>query len=635
MVYEISFDIAAVLIFIILISLFYGKKKSPYRYNVAFGALLAASLLTAVFDLISAYMISYPDLFSQRLSYLVNIIYLSAQNAATPIYTYYIVLLTNSGRKTGWRKALLLLAPSIMELLLILTTPYTGLIFYYDQSGYYRHGSLFILLYIVVVYYLMLGAYFMIKYRKGLTFDKQLALFLFIPVNGVGMLVQIIFPRYLLHPFCMAISMISLLFSVQNAEEILDNESGAFHESTFGKTVGNDLLMKQKFWLMGVDIINYEFVEKSIGAGRIEEILKQTVKYLNQINRKAIVGRMGNQMFGVKLPNMSYYEMELLTEEIQKRLTKPFEDIQRGTCFQTRLICIACPQEAKTLEQVVDIVSYIKEKNDESTVVFAADIDQVERNRNFEIRRAIRTAIDEQGFEMYYQPIYSVKEQRVVSAEALIRLHDQKLGFISPEVFIPIAEKDGYILEIGNIVLKSVCKFFQENRLEEYGIQYIEINLSVVECMQHDLAKRLFDITRSYGLSPKYLNLEITETTTTGFIDRIRHTMQRLTEDGFAFSMDDYGTGYSNLKSIYGLPFKYIKIDKSILWTSMKNEKAYIVLKNTFQLAKVLGKKVVMEGVETEEQIHRLKELDCEYLQGYYFSKPIPGNQFIQYLKEH
>ena len=111
--------------------------------------------------------------------------------------------------------------------------------------------------------------------------------------------------------------------------------------------------------------------------------------------------------------------------------------------------------------------------------------------------------------------------------------------------------------------------------------------------------------------------------------------MQRLTEDGFAFSMDDYGTGYSNLKSIYGLPFKYIKIDKSILWTSMKNEKAYIVLKNTFQLAKVLGKKVVMEGVETEEQIHRLKELDCEYLQGYYFSKPIPGNQFIQYLKEH
>ncbi len=635
MVYEVSFDIAAILIFIILIILFYGKKKSPYRYNTVFGILLAVSLLTAVFDLIGAYMISYPSLFPQWLSYIVNCIYLLAQNTATPIYAYYVILLTSAGRRTGWKKGLLLLIPYWVELLLILTTPFTGLIFYYDQSGHYQHGSMFVLLYLLVVYYFMLGAYFLIKYNRGLTFDKQLALFSFLPVNGAGMLIQMSFPQYLLNPFCMTISMTLLLFSVQNAEEILDNASGAFDERTFGTTLENELLMKQKFWLMAVDIMNYELVEKSIGADRIEEILKKTVKYLNQINRKAIVGRMGDQLFGVKLPNMSYGEMEKLTEEVQERLTKPFEDIQRDACFQTRLICIACPHEAKTLEQVADIISHIEEKNDESSVVFAADIDQMERNRNFEIRRAIRTAIDGHGFEMYYQPIYSAKEQRVVSAEALIRLNDQKLGFISPEIFIPIAEKGGYILEIGNFVFESVCRFFQENRLAEYGIHYIEVNLSVVECMQHDLAKRLFDITRRHGLSPEYLNLEITETATAGSIERLRHIMQRLTEDGFVFSMDDYGTGYSNIQSVYDLPFEYIKIDKSILWTSMENEKAYTVLKNTFLLAKELGKKVIMEGVETEEHIRRLTELGCDYFQGYYFSKPIPGDQFMQYLKEH
>ncbi|MDO5574574.1 MAG: EAL domain-containing protein [bacterium] len=635
MIYEVSFDIAAILIFIILIILFYGKKKSPYRYNIAFGTLLAVSLLTALFDLIGAYMISYPDLFPQWLSYIVNMIYLIAQNTATPIYAYYVILLTGSGRRIGWRIGLLLLVPYWIELLLILTTPLTEWIIGYDQNGFYQHGTLFPLLYILVVYYFILGACFLIKYNKSLSFDKQFALFSFLPVNGAGMLIQMRLPQYLLNPFCMTISMTLLLFSVQNAEEILDNASGAFDERTFGVTLENHLLMEQKFWLMAVNITNYELVEKSIGADRIEDILKKAVKYLSQINRKAIVGRMGDQLFGVRLPDMPYYEMEKLAEETQERFAKPFDDIQRDACFQTRLICIACPHEATTLEQIADIISHIEEKSDENSVFFAANIDQVERNRNFEIRRAIRTAIDEHGFEMYYQPIYSVEEQRVVSAEALIRLNDQKLGFISPEIFIPIAEKGGYILEIGNFVFESVCQFFQENRLAEYGIHYVEVNLSVVECMQHDLAKRLFDITRRYGLSPEYLNLEITETATAGSIERLRHTMQRLTEDGFVFSMDDYGTGYSNIKSVYDLPFEYIKIDKSILWTSMENEKAYTVLKNTFLLAKELGKKIIMEGVETEEHIRRLTELGCDYFQGYYFSKPIPGDQFIQYLKEH
>ncbi len=635
MVYEISYDVAAILIFIILIILFYGKKKSPYRYNIVFGVLLLVSLATAVFDLIGAFMISYPERIPQWLSYVVNGIYLIAQNTATPIYAYYAILLTASGRKTGWKKSLLLLLPYATEMLLILTTPITGWMFYYDAAGAYRHGFLFPVLYVLVLYYFVLGAFFLMKYSRGLTFDKQLALFSFLPVNGIGMVIQIFFPSYLINPFCMTISMLLLLFSVQNAEELLDSALGAFQERSFGTTLENDLLMEQKFWFLGVNIMNYELVEKSIGVEYIGNILKKMVKYLNQINRKAIVGRMGDSLYGVKLPDMPYYEMEQLTETVLERFGRPFDDIQRDACFQVRLICISCPHEAKTLEQMADIISHIEEKSEANSTFFAADIDQEERNRNFEIRRAIRTAIEEHGFEVYYQPIYSAEEQRIVSAEALIRLYDQKLGFISPEIFIPIAEKGGYILEIGKFVFESVCRFFQENKLDAYGIHYIEVNLSVVECMQHDLSKRLFDITRKYGLSPEYLNLEITETATAGSLERLRNTMQRLVEDGFVFSMDDYGTGYSNIKSVYDLPFEYIKIDKSILWTSMKNEKAYTVLKNTFLLAKELGKKIVMEGVETEEHIRRLTELGCDYYQGYYFSKPIPGPQFLQYLKEH
>lgn len=634
MVYEISFDIAAIVIFLVLIVLFYGKKKSPYRYNIAFGALMIVSLITAIFDLIGAFMISYPDSVPMWASHTVNSIYLVFQNTATPIYALYIVLLTSVGKKMGYKKSLLLLIPYVSEMFLILTTQWTGWIFYYDQNGVYLHGRLFPVLYVLVVYYFIFGEYFLIKYSKGLSFDKRLALFSFLPVSGTGMLIQMNYPRYLIHPFGMTISMILLLFSVQNAEEILDSASGAFNEQAFGNTLENSLKMQQRFWFMGVNILNYELMEKSIGVERIDDILKRMVKYLNQINPKAIVGRLDEASFGVRLPDMPVSMIEELAERVLERSKTPFDDQQRDEYFQVRLICIACPNEAETPEQIADIINHLDGKSEEQSVFFASNINQEERNKNFEIRRAIRSAIDEQKFEVYYQPIYSVQEQRIVSAEALIRLRDEKLGFISPEIFIPIAEKEGYIIEIGNFVFESVCSFFQERNLSEYGIGYIEVNLSVVECMQHDLAKRLFDITNKYGIQPERLNLEITETATAGSTERLHNTMQRLVEDGFTFSMDDYGTGYSNIKAIHNLPFEYIKIDKSILWTSMENEKAYTVLKNTFLLAKTLHKKIVMEGVETEEHIRRLLELGCDYFQGYYFSKPIPGDQFIQYLKE-
>lgn len=633
--YEISFDIAAAIIFLVITILYYTKKKSPYRYNVVFGVLLIVCLVTSILDIVSALTIMNTTKIPIWLNYVINILYLAFQNTAAPLYAWYIVLLTNAGRRTSPKIIFLLLVPYAVVLLLILTTWKTGLIFFFDQNSIYTHAPLMATLYISVVYYFMLGAFFILKNSKSLAFEKQFALYSFLPVNGLGMAAQLIFPSYLLNPFCMSISMTLLLFSVQNADELLDPASGAFDEKAFGNTVEGDLLTKQDFWFVGIDLVNFEMIEKNIGVEQIDLILKKLVNYLNLVHKKAIVGRMEEHRFGIKLPSMTSQKIGELAEIMRKRLESPLDDIQKNESFKVKVICIECPREAATLEQIADILSYVKEQGTENAIFMAADIDQDARNRSFEIRRAIRTAMDEHKFEVYYQPIYSVKEQRIDSAEALIRLKDEKLGFISPEIFIPIAEKGGYILEIGNFVFESVCRFFQENRLNELGIEYIEVNLSVVECMQHDLAQRLFDITSKYRISPKYLNLEITETATAGSTEMLYHTMHRLTEDGFVFSMDDYGTGYSNIKAVHDLPFEYIKIDKSILWTSMENEKAYVVLKNTFSLAKALGKKIVMEGVETEEHIRRLLELECDYFQGYYYSKPIPGDQFIEYLKKN
>jgi EAL domain-containing protein (putative c-di-GMP-specific phosphodiesterase class I) len=234
---------------------------------------------------------------------------------------------------------------------------------------------------------------------------------------------------------------------------------------------------------------------------------------------------------------------------------------------------------------------------------------------------------------IYYQPIYDTQTQTFRSAEALLRLKDDELGFISPDEFIPMAEQNGLIIDIGDIVFRNVCCFLQKNNLEHLGVEYIEVNLSTVQCIQDNLSHRLIDIMKEYQIRPDQINFEITETAGSENEDMLLHNMNNLIATGSSFSMDDYGTGFSTANYLINLPMHIVKIDKSILWSAMKDTEALIVLQHTVAMLKALHKKIVVEGVETQEMADILIDMHCDYLQGYLYSKPIPAKEYIAFLE--
>ena len=234
---------------------------------------------------------------------------------------------------------------------------------------------------------------------------------------------------------------------------------------------------------------------------------------------------------------------------------------------------------------------------------------------------------------MYYQPIYSIKDGRFVSAEALIRLTDEEYGFVSPALFIPAAERKGLMIPIGDFVLESVFEFISENDLPELGLSYIELNLSVAQCLQGDLADKIFALEKKYHINPERVNLEITETTYENIGEITDLNIKRLSENGFSFSLDDYGTGFSNMHRISRLPLKIIKIDKTMV-DDMENKSGMSVLSNTVSMMKDIDKEIVCEGVETKEQLDTLVSLGVDFIQGYYFSKPLSAKQFISFIRE-
>ena len=235
-------------------------------------------------------------------------------------------------------------------------------------------------------------------------------------------------------------------------------------------------------------------------------------------------------------------------------------------------------------------------------------------------------------FRSYYQPIYSVRDRKYISAEALVRLKDPDLGFIPPDEFIPLTERDGTITKLGMQIFEMVCSFLKYAKLDEKGIQYIEVNLSVVQCMQKSLKEQLFDLMNKYQIRPEQVCLEITETVAVKTPEIVRKLFQELDKHGISFALDDYGSGYSNVKYIIELPFDFVKLDKYLIWNYFKNDFDKIAFESTITMMKSLNIEMIAEGVETKQQADTLAKLGVNYLQGYYFSKPIPPDDFIDFI---
>jgi EAL domain-containing protein (putative c-di-GMP-specific phosphodiesterase class I) len=255
--------------------------------------------------------------------------------------------------------------------------------------------------------------------------------------------------------------------------------------------------------------------------------------------------------------------------------------------------------------------------------VIEENLKQAEVERS--VRQCIESALEDTGFELYLQPIVSSETGKIVGAEALSRIKDNDGNIIPPGVFIPVAENSGRINGLGELVFDRTCKFIKENGLEKLGIEWINVNLSPLQFLCTDLADRYSAIVGKYGVSPQSVHLEITEE---AMIDDsfLQKQIRVMGEKGFIFVLDDYGTGYSNLSRLKKCPFANVKLDMSIVWDYCREPDE--ILPNMIQALKNMGFSITAEGIEDENMVNIMKDIGCDFLQGYHYSKPVPADEF-------
>ena len=249
------------------------------------------------------------------------------------------------------------------------------------------------------------------------------------------------------------------------------------------------------------------------------------------------------------------------------------------------------------------------------------------------VEQYLHDAIENDCFEVWYQPIYSVQKQRFVGVEALSRLCYPKLGWVSPELFIRLAVKSGDIFTLMPRQLHKICRFLQEHASEFSYMETIKINLSPAELNKKGYCEQLIEIIRSYGLPMCLFQFEVTETDATEYTKELEQCIQVFHKNGIQLCMDDFGSGYANLNNILRLPFSAIKMDRSLLQEICENENKAVFYHSMIDMFHDMGYQIISEGVETEQEAKLLAEWKVDMIQGYYYAKPLSEKDVLAVWK--
>ena len=635
----IYFDVSALLILSILFIAVYLKHMTKGDINRHYLLLLFISFATTVVD-IWAVMLDNNNLGSLAQKYISHSLYLALHNTTTPLFILYCSALTDSWMTGKYRmlKHSLSMLPIMIIYVLIVLNIFNHKIFYISSEGLYTRGPWFIVMYAVAFFYVVYGLVKIIRCWSLFDVGRWLSLLSCVTFMIVATIVQFFYPDMLVEMLAGALGLLFIRMMVQRPEEMTDSETGLLSRSVFVPRMNNSHQLGKERRLIFLILKDYARLHASFGYERETAIIRSIAGMLseyasNMDNCVELYHLRRGRFVAVLKEKTDPRAGDVMAEQLHEMFSR---SMRVGSLEINLNLAICVTDFMKDIDDPDDLMRFMEDFQTvhyPDKVLYARDIfNQSRYDILGDIDGILEDAINNRRFEVYYQPIYSVNEGCFRTAEALVRLYDDTYGFIPPDLFIPAAERSGAILDIGRIVLEEVCSFIGSEEYRKLGLHYIEVNLSVIQCMEPGLVDQVLDTFNRYHIAANEVNLEITETAVSDKREVMDDNINRLFNEGICFSLDDFGTGYSNMHRIASLPLSIIKIDKTLVDDS-ENITMQIVIENTVKMVKSLGMKIVVEGVETKTQLEHFEELRCDYIQGYYFSKPLPKDEFVSFIQ--
>ena len=641
------YDVSAILIFFTLIISNISKNRVKGRTINLYLATLIVSSITIIFRLtyqmilrhcaystasvVSAKIFIYLALLSRSFVYPMGLLFVFSLIGILPIF-----------HRNDTMKIFLILLFNVPALYILMDC-LKNILFEINENMELVLLPPMIVLNLCIFLVLFFGFAVIIYFRKILERQHVIYGAALVPLNAIFFLFQTLYPEVQIEMFVIAITCYLVFATIQRPELLINPQTLAQSSMAFESELKKAMKITSATKIIFIKITNYKSINMYVGSEKFYGLLKKVTIFLRELTRKqklnSSVYYLNDYVYALPTENQSDEMIYEVTNALEKYFSQVFIMDGIKLNLETRICVVRYPEDVSNFEYLTDISKnfyMIIEPNGRPQWYrdYASDRDFIIKNN---IEKIIDRAINEKSFEVYYQPIYDIKKKKFASAEALVRLNDPEYGNIPPGLFIKYAEISNKIHIIGDFVIEKVCEFIGSEEAQSLGIDHIEVNLSAAQCVETEIVEKIRNWLDVYKVRPEQLRLEITEDSATFNPQIVEKNIVTLKEMGINFALDDYGTGYSNIKKVISLPFSVVKLNKTFV-DEIDNPDTVTLVKDTIHMLKSLGKEVLIEGVETEERADFFMNFKCdraqgcEYLQGFYFSKPLPETEFVKFL---
>ncbi|WP_051538196.1 EAL domain-containing protein [Butyrivibrio proteoclasticus] len=640
--YNITFTVSSLALLLVVLLIHLSEEDNYSKQRSNFGCIVFLAIFLNIMALVHNIYI-YSTYGRIAISASVNSTCVILEKAATYMLAYftmkYVMSIFHIEPKSEIRR-IVLFAPTAYAMFFMFSGFISEYYFYFSEEGEmefnYPQGAT---VNIGVILYFIFSAYLLIKYTRSLSTEKAYVIVAYYFLMLLGIPIRIITKSSSVFEFSVSIALLLCVYTFQNPGEFVDRMSGAKTRTALEFLISNNILQKKEFTLLGIHVDKLSVILGSESIEASTEILEQITSYLKPLcpNEELFHPDQGDFMiiFPGVLPDETI--IERTADSIRKRFKDEWHLKDKDIKLLVSLYALAFPDEIDSVDRFNEVKGVIDKalirQNREILRVTDLNLKIVEHDKK--IDAIVKHALEDDLLQVYYQPIYCAESGKFDSAEALLRLKDPNLGFISPAVFMPVAERNGKVIDIDRFVISSVCEMFDTSSARSYGLNFVEVNLSIVDCIQTNLADNILATMKKYNVKSSELNFEITETMDDKLSSVMMDNIDKLRENGVELSIDDFGTGYSNIARATNMPVDLYKLDKSIVQSAFNSETSYMVMFNIIKIIKALKKKIVAEGVETAEQAKQIIKLGCDHIQGFYYARPMPKDQFLKFLQEH
>jgi len=617
------------IIMIIIMILFYVRYKS-LRLNtqIIFQCLLVVVLFCVFFDMLSIWAI-------------VNLLYIPGTIVEMICKTYLasLVLVGLAGllyecsgvyerqKKFMW-VTMIGTGAALLYIVIIACLPIS-----ISRHGriVYTEGPSVLMTYLSTCSFLVTNFILTIRKRRQANPRRTQVVLMWLGIWFAAAIVQFLNNELLLVGYAGAVGILIIFLRQENPEYMTDRATGLFNQDAL-------LLYARKLYNMDREfsVLSIWFnlgISQADDGEREQAVMVEFARRLPNLPATRVFKMADDEVW------MVFDDLSQAKDTMER--VKVFIESGRkeiGVMAQVEYTYMPSSLLAGDYQEMVHILQYARWKGQDHSISNFRQVDRkfvVQMKQEKAMELMLDQAMKEDRIEVFYQPIYATREHRFVSAEALVRMRDTNGQLVAPASFIPVAERNGDIIQLGEIVFDKVCRFFTEEQLERYGLHYIEVNLSVVQCGYKQLADDYIRIMEKYRMHPDCINLEITESASMSAKKTLLGNMRRLREYGVHFSLDDFGTGQSNLNYIVEMPVDIVKFDREMSQAFFRDEKAQYVMNAAMQMIQGMQLKIVSEGIEDKQQYLEMEKLGIDYIQGYYFSKPLPEKEFLEFLHKN